>query len=678
MTQAIPFLITISPALVEDEPLLLQIQSGDLQAHAEMELPGSLRRLGQRMLNEQLVLDAEELDTIGRQLGRALFIPRVRDLLLECAKVVAQNEQRLQIQLQINKPEIAALPWEYMTIGAAKPWIPALRDDYTLVRIGRQSPPPAPISVVGPLRILAIGGPGQREQLAELRAALADAIQERLISLRILADTDLEEVERVLTREQFHIVHCASDVTLSEQGIDVALGPGITGFDFADILSTHMTLRLLTLTGQSGKPNSLSAIPLMLGAISMSDDIPAALALAGPLDNEATALFSATCYREIAAGEPLDLAVAVGRRALAEGQQAPWGMAQLRMLPGADRLFHFQAAPPRLSPRRLLPFAIIALLLVGIFLFGRMFSSAFQAPQPIRPLGTLQPGTLVTSTAGGFKIPLIPGAPATPTASPTALPLPQPQGYTVYTVAMSDTLESIATRFGSNVRGIAELNGLPSNRPLRIEQALAIPVYQQGTIEPGGVIVRKGDLTRARVALTFDVEIDDKSIYSMLETLRAQGMKGTFFVTGNWVRAFPDAARAIIRDGHELGNHSLPHPYVSRIGYDVAASELEQTEQLVRENTAASTRPPFRSPYGDSTPAMVLLAGARGFVAYHWTCDDPAFPTWLAQAESNPASANGAILLFHGRTETAAQLAGWLERLKALGIEATTLTEAMR
>lgn len=678
MTEAIPFLIIISPALVEDEPLLLQIQSGDTQVHAEMELPGSLKRLGQRMLNEQVVLDPEELNTIGRQLGRALFTPRVRDLLLECAKTVAQNEQRLQIQLQINKPEIAALPWEYITIGATKPWIPALRDDYTLIRIGRQSPAPAPISVVGPLRILAIGGPGQRQQLAELRAALADAIQERRISLRILADSDLEEVERVLTREQFHIVHCASDVTLSEQGINMALGSGITGFDLADVLSTHRTLRLLMLTGQSGKPHSLSAIPLMLGAISMSDDIPAALALAGPLDNEATALFSAICYREIAAGEPLDLAVAVGRRALAEDEQLLWGMAQLRMLPAADRPFHFRAAPPSLTARRLLPFAIIALLLVGIFLFGRMFSGAFQAPQPIRPLGTLLPSAVVTSSPGGFKIPLIPGAPATPTASPTALPLPQPQGYTVYTVAMSDTLESIATRFGSNVRGIAELNGLPLNAPLRIEQALALPVYQQGTIEPGGVIVRKGDPTRGRVALTFDVEIDDKSIYSMLETLRAQGMKATFFVTGNWVRAFPDAARAIVRDGHELGNHSLTHPYFSRIGYDGAASEIEQTEQIIREITGASTRPRFRFPYGDSTPDMTLLVGAHGFVAYHWTCDDPAFPAWLAQVEANPASANGAILLFHGRTETAARLAGWLARIKALGIEASTLTEAMR
>ncbi len=676
MMQAIPFLIIVSPAPVEDEPLLLHIQSGDMQADTQMELPGSLQRMGQRLLKEQIVLDSEELSNLGRQLGRALFSPEVRNLLLERAKEAAENEQRLQIQLQINKPEIAALPWEWITIGAAKPWIPALRDDYTLVRIGRQNTPPARIAVTGPLRILAIGGPGQRNQLTSLRDALSDAIRERRITLRVLPETDLEEVERVLSREQFHIVHCVSNLTLSDEGIDVALGSGTTGFDLADVLNSHSTLRLLTLTGQHGTSDSLTAIPLMLGAISMSDNIPAALALAGPLDHESTALFSAMCYSEIAAGEPLDMAVSAGRRALAESQQSHWGLAQLRMLPGAEQPFRFQAAPASMTARRLLPFAILALLLVGIFLFGRLFSGAFQPPQPIKSLGTIQLTAL--TTPGGFRIPLIPGAPATVTPSPTALPLPQPQGYTVYTVAMSDTLESIATRFGSDPSAIAELNGLPTNLAPRIEQALAIPVYQSGAIEPGGLIVHNGDPSKARVALTFDVEIDETSIYAMLETLRAQGMKGTFFVTGNWVRAFPDAARAIVRDGHELGNHSLTHPYFSRIGLEGAASELEQAEQLVREITGASTRPRFRFPYGDSTPDMALLAGAHGFVAYHWTCDDSAFPAWLAQAEANPASANGAIILFHGRAETAVQLEGWLERIKMLGIEGTTLTEAMR
>ncbi len=49
MMQAIPFLIIVSPAPVEDEPLLLHIQSGDMQADTQMELPGSLQRMGQRV-----------------------------------------------------------------------------------------------------------------------------------------------------------------------------------------------------------------------------------------------------------------------------------------------------------------------------------------------------------------------------------------------------------------------------------------------------------------------------------------------------------------------------------------------------------------------------------------------------------------------------------------------------
>lgn len=677
MNRAVPFLIVISPSPAEDEPLLVHVETVDRQLDTELDLPGSLRRMGQRMLHETVHFDADELETIGRQLGRALFIPPVRDLLLEQAKSVAQNEQRLQVQLQISLPEVAALPWEWLTIGAAKPWIPALRDDYTLVRIGRKTTPPAPISVVGPLRVLAIGGPGQREQLAALRQALADAIHERRISLRVLPDTDLEEIERTLAREQFHILHCACELRLTlDQGIDMALGRGIEGFDLADVIAEHPTLRLVTLTGQDRDHASMSAIPLMMGAILMQDQIPAAIPIAGPLDADAAALFAATCYSELAAGEALDLALTAGRRALADSQSTGWGLVQLRQVEGTEQLFSFRPTPSNISARRLLPFAIAALLLVGLFLVGRVLSGAFQPPQPIKPLGTIlgTPGP----TSNGFKIPLIPGAPATATATAIPPPLPSPQGYTIYTVAMSDTLETIATRFGSDARGLAELNGLAADLPLRAEQPLAVPVYRAGAIEPGGTIVHQADPNQARVALTFDVEIDDKSIYSMLETLRAHGMKGSFFVTGNWVRAFPDAARAIVRDGHELGNHSLTHPYFSRIGFDGASSEIEQTEQMVREVTGASTRPRFRFPYGDSTPDMTLLVGSHGFVAYHWTCDDPAIPEWLAQVEANPTSANGAILLFHGRTETAAQLGGWLDRIKALGIEGTTLTEAMR
>jgi peptidoglycan/xylan/chitin deacetylase (PgdA/CDA1 family) len=142
--------------------------------------------------------------------------------------------------------------------------------------------------------------------------------------------------------------------------------------------------------------------------------------------------------------------------------------------------------------------------------------------------------------------------------------------------------------------------------------------------------------------------------------------------------AFPDAARAIVRDGHELGNHSLTHPYFSRIGYDGAASELDETERIVRETTGATTRPYFRFPYGDSTADMVALVARHGYIAYHWSVDDGAIDGWIANVVEDPDSADGAIVLMHGRTGTAEKVGSWVDELIAAGLHPTTLSEALR
>jgi peptidoglycan/xylan/chitin deacetylase (PgdA/CDA1 family) len=144
------------------------------------------------------------------------------------------------------------------------------------------------------------------------------------------------------------------------------------------------------------------------------------------------------------------------------------------------------------------------------------------------------------------------------------------------------------------------------------------------------------------------------------------------------VQAFPEAARAIVRDGHEIGNHSYTHPYFSRIGFDGALAELNATEKAVREITGTTTRPYFRFPYGDSTNDMLTLLAKQGYIAYHWSTDDAGLPAWLAQAHTNPASARGAILLFHGRADTATNLPGWLDQVTAAGFRPVPLTEALR
>ena len=51
-----------------------------------------------------------------------------------------------------------------------------------------------------------------------------------------------------------------------------------------------------------------------------------------------------------------------------------------------------------------------------------------------------------------------------------------------------------------------------------------------------------------------------------------------------------DAARAIVEQGHEISNHSLTHPFFSRIGLDGALSELRRTDQIIHDTTGASSR----------------------------------------------------------------------------------------
>jgi peptidoglycan/xylan/chitin deacetylase (PgdA/CDA1 family) len=242
----------------------------------------------------------------------------------------------------------------------------------------------------------------------------------------------------------------------------------------------------------------------------------------------------------------------------------------------------------------------------------------------------------------------------------------------------NDTLESIAQRMGSDPAAIASLNHLDSNVPLRAEHALVIPAYRAGEAGSGGQVIKRGNPAEPKVALTFDIEIDQATLYGILDILRARGLHGTFFVTGHWVMAFPDAARAIVRDGHEISNHSLTHPFFSRIGLDGAAAELDETEKVIQQTTGVTSRPYFRFPYGDYTADTVNVVARAGYVAYHWSADDPAIASWLDRVAQNPADGNGGILLMHGRPETVAGLPGWLDRLAAMGLQATTLTDTLR
>ncbi len=656
---------------------------------SELHLAEPLVDLGYQALHAGMQRIAD-VAAIGQALGRALFTPPVRALLLDAAHSAAADGARLQMRLQINAPELAALPWEYLSLGTTNVWTPALRADYALVRAGRRIPPLPPLPLREPLRVLAVASPGNTHCLDALERALAPGIRAGRIDLRMAHDATPATLQRALAEDAPHVLHLAARVVLSpEQRLELDLGAMIDAGDLIDLLAHAADLRLATLTGSDGNGQMLDVAPMLCAALLIDERLPATIAFSAPLPAGEAACFAALCYDQLALGAPVALAVTVGRAALARiGDH--WGAPVLRVAPDTDALFRSlprRAARPR-PVIRPLPFvaaaAVGAVLIFGGYLFrtpGRTPSDETFAIQAAPPTARIEAATTARRPAFlPVRLPFSePSATPTPLPPPSPIPLPAPIGYTVHLAAAGETLDGVAARLGSDAAAIAALNALDPDAPLRPERALAIPLFRAG--EPAFGLtepVRRGNPEARRVALTFDIEIDDTTLYAILEALRQRNVKGTFFVTGNWVKRFPDAARAIVADGHEIANHSLTHPYFSRIGLDGMANELRETERIVQEITGHSTRPHFRFPYGDYTAQAVAAVAAEGFIPYHWSADDRAIPAWLNRAVADPSRAAGAILLMHGRPATAGMLPGIIDRLRAVGLEPTTLSETLR
>lgn len=63
------------------------------------------------------------------------------------------------------------------------------------------------------------------------------------------------------------------------------------------------------------------------------------------------------------------------------------------------------------------------------------------------------------------------------------------------------------------------------------------------------------------VYLTFDDGPDNKITPQVLDILKAEGVKATFYVCGNMVEAYPEVLKRIFNEGHAIGNHSYNHRY---------------------------------------------------------------------------------------------------------------------
>ncbi|KRE82713.1 polysaccharide deacetylase family protein [Arthrobacter sp. Soil764] len=122
------------------------------------------------------------------------------------------------------------------------------------------------------------------------------------------------------------------------------------------------------------------------------------------------------------------------------------------------------------------------------------------------------------------------------------------------------------------------------------------------------------------VALTFDAGANAAGLPSILSTLSAKGVTGTFFLTGNWAANNPQSVARIVAAGHRVANHSMTHPGFTGLGNEQIIQQVRGAEEAILA-AGADPRPLFRFPYGERDARTIAAVNSLGYVAVRWTVD---------------------------------------------------------
>lgn len=199
------------------------------------------------------------------------------------------------------------------------------------------------------------------------------------------------------------------------------------------------------------------------------------------------------------------------------------------------------------------------------------------------------------------------------------------------------------------------------------------------------------DTGRNVVALTFDGGASGDAVESILATLKADDVPATFFVTGDFARAYPHLVTAIAAAGHPVGNHSDSHPYFTQTTNEEIRAELAAAESAISALTGATTAPLFRFPFGDREDLDIRVVNAAGYIPVRWTVDtlgwkgtSEGVTTALIRQRILDRLRPGQIVLMHvgahpddHSTLDADALPGVIEDLRARGYSFTTVPDLL-
>lgn len=203
---------------------------------------------------------------------------------------------------------------------------------------------------------------------------------------------------------------------------------------------------------------------------------------------------------------------------------------------------------------------------------------------------------------------------------------------------------------------------------LSLDVTGAYQVFYGGTLRKLPIYCVKTE--EKKVAISFDCAWGTDYTDALLDVMKKEDVKCTFFMVEFWTEKYPEFVKKIDANGHEIGTHSATHPHMNKLSKEAVVKELTTSSQAITNITGKKVEV-FRPPYGEYNDNLIDTASELGLYSIQWDVDSLDWKNLSAKEIENRVLGrvkNGSIVLFHNNgLHTAEALPNIIATLKNEG-----------
>ena len=190
-----------------------------------------------------------------------------------------------------------------------------------------------------------------------------------------------------------------------------------------------------------------------------------------------------------------------------------------------------------------------------------------------------------------------------------------------------------------------------------------------------------GSNEKKNIYLTFDEGYEAGYTPKILDVLKQNNVKATFFITAHYLNTQSDLVKQMIDEGHIVGNHTVNHKSMPSLTQEQINSEVMDLHKAIYSKFEYEMKY-LRPPKGEFNERTLQKTSSLGYKTVMWSF---AYKDWEENNQSGEENAkkmiinnfhNGEIMLLHGNSKTNTELLGdIIKEIKNMGYEFKSLDE---